>query len=232
MNFLWMEGKVVNVSKRESSLEIGVRFREFRTALGLTQDDVAKGGLRRTEISDVEGGRNRVTSERAVTALSRGLGVPPDLVKALRDGAISVEAAVKRAKSDTEDRAMYRVMQEEAAEALEEHREEKRSRLTVERLERRLELREKDWLAIALMAHGVDAPIAYRTAYSVEFDVGDMAPPDRVLAFALEAAKKESVEKKGKAVGDRPIRARQSPSGSMTRVELPDGPPTQPPKPR
>jgi transcriptional regulator with XRE-family HTH domain len=50
--------------------------RELRTQLDLNQDQLAEAtGLRRTEISSIENGRNHATSLRIVTFLASGLGL-------------------------------------------------------------------------------------------------------------------------------------------------------------
>lgn len=208
----------MNVATKDPDQELGDRFKALRSRLGLTQDDVAKGGLRRTEVTDVEKGRNKVTSDRVVSALARGFGVTADVVKALRDDLISVEEAATKTASDVTTRS---------AEPNSPQRIQVKAEGTAD-----ISQREREWIAVGLMARGVEEGPAYRIALTLDFSGADNANPAEILEYAVELAQREKVERKGKAVGERPIRVRQSPSGSMTRVELPSALPTQPPKPR
>jgi transcriptional regulator with XRE-family HTH domain len=170
VHFPSAEGKRVNVATKDPDQELGERFKALRKRLGLTQDDVAKGGLRRTEVTDVEKGRNKATSDRVVSALARGFGVSADVVKALRDNMIDVERAAESAKPLPN--APVRVVEP-----------------VVQRAEPTGELsqREREWLAVGLMARGVEEGPAYRIAYTLQFDVGAEASAVEILEAALWA---------------------------------------------
>jgi transcriptional regulator with XRE-family HTH domain len=89
---------------------------------------------------------------------------------------------------------------------------------------------EREWLAVGLIARGVPDAIAYRIALTMQWSFPENTSKLDILNSAHERARAELAERKGKAVGDRPIKAHRSPSGSMTRVELPGGLQSQPPK--
>jgi transcriptional regulator with XRE-family HTH domain len=89
---------------------------------------------------------------------------------------------------------------------------------------------DREWLAVGLIARGVPDAAAYRIALTMQWSFPDGTSKLEILNSAHERARTEQAERKGKAVGDRPIKAHRSPSGSMTRVELPSGLQSQPPK--
>jgi len=69
----------------------------LRVALGLTQEQVAfAGGIDRTDISKVEMGRNKGSSNRIRRALATGLGLSRDDMDAFMAGDLPIEAAVGR----------------------------------------------------------------------------------------------------------------------------------------
>ena len=207
--------------------ERGKRFKEFRKFLKLTQEEVAErsGALSRPEVSNVETGANQLNAQRVVDALARGYGAPTDVIIALRDNELTpVEAFAIARNEQTDDFAQLerRVVKG----ALEHARGKKAESLQVRQ---DVTQRERQWLALGLRARGIDEGPAYRIAYTIDLDVGADASPEEILEAAHELALREKAERKGKVVGDRAIRARQSPSGTL-KLELPDAPQTQPPK--
>src|SRR5689334_17105091 len=69
---------------------IGQRLKDLRTQLGWSQDMMSeKTGLRRTEISIIEQGRNKGTSFRVRAWLARGFGVSEEVLNAYWEGRLS-----------------------------------------------------------------------------------------------------------------------------------------------
>lgn len=182
-------GKDLHVSRQPRAPELAQRFRELRRLLGLKQEQVAEaGGLRRNEISQLEGGENKVTSERFVSGLARGLGVSEDVVRALRDGRMPVEDAAATA---TRREPALETQTAPALAAGIRARAQSRWPADYERRERR-------WLAVGLIARGVPDAVAYKTAMTMEWDYGGASSPEEILDSAEAVARVEMSESKGK----------------------------------
>lgn len=170
--------------------ELAQRFRALRNLLGLKQEQVAEaGGLRRNEISQLEGGENKVTSERFVSGLARGLGVSEDVVRALRDGQMSAEdAAASAARRETTTEATTAATLTASIRSRAQHR-----------WPADYERRERRWLAVGLIARGVPDAVAYKTAMNMEWDYGGASSPEEILDSAEAVARLGMAESKGKA---------------------------------
>ncbi len=79
--------------------EVGARVRALRQRLGLTQEQLSLAGrLERTEVVNVEAGRNLVTSHRMRCALARAFGLEQHDADAFIDGTLSLDRAVRLAQ--------------------------------------------------------------------------------------------------------------------------------------
>lgn len=79
-----------------SNVTVAEIVKELRARTGLSQGQLAKlGGVKRTEIAKVETHKNMATSDGMRTALAQGFGLPREVLVAVLDGAISVDAAVE-----------------------------------------------------------------------------------------------------------------------------------------
>lgn len=77
---------------RRVDAEFGPRLRALREALGWTQEQLAyRSGLRRTEISTLEQGRNRGRSLRVRTWLASGLGLSHEALEPYWTGDVPLE---------------------------------------------------------------------------------------------------------------------------------------------
>lgn len=170
-----------------------------------TQDDLARAlGIKQSTLSQVLSGDKGVGG-KVLTGL---MTIRPELVAQITSKRTAPTAATP-----------VRVVETTAEPALER-------RVEYDRTD------EREWLAVGLIARGVPDAVAYRIALTMQWSFPENTSKAQILDSAYERAMSEQAERKGKAVGERPIRVRQSPSGSMTRVELPGALPTQPPKPR
>ena len=78
----------------------GVHVYALRRLHRLTQEALAeRSGLRRTEIVDIENGRNLCTSARVTAALALGFGITTDQASAVIEGVLEPSAAYKMRKS-------------------------------------------------------------------------------------------------------------------------------------
>lgn len=75
--------------------EIGALVRALRARLGLRQDQVAeRGKIRREEVSIVEAGKNKVSTNRMLNGLALGFAVDPRALRAYLDGELSLDGLV------------------------------------------------------------------------------------------------------------------------------------------
>lgn len=78
---------------------VATRVRSLREALGLSQERIAeRGGLRRVEISKVEGGHNMATSYDMRRCLAAGFGLALEDLVELLDGETPIETLRSRCK--------------------------------------------------------------------------------------------------------------------------------------
>ena len=89
-----------------ADVDISELVKALRIALGLTQDQLAEaGGLTRVEVSHLETGKNKATSNRIRQLLARAAAVQVDDINAYLDGDIHLEALmVRRGSSRSPDR--------------------------------------------------------------------------------------------------------------------------------
>lgn len=72
--------------------QVAGRVRGLREALKLTQEQLAeRGGLRRVEVTKIEGGRNYASTFAMRSALASAFGLSFDDVVALLDGSTPIE---------------------------------------------------------------------------------------------------------------------------------------------
>lgn len=77
----------------------GANVYALRTLLRLTQKALAeRGGIERTEVVEIEHGRNQATSARIVGALATGFGLTMEQTVKLLDGALSPADAYRARK--------------------------------------------------------------------------------------------------------------------------------------
>lgn len=67
-------------------------------------------------------------------------------------------------------------------------------------------VRERRWLAAALVARGVPEGDAYRTALAMAWNFPPDASPEQIIESAEEQVRRERAETKGKSVGERTLR--------------------------
>ena len=96
----------------------GKRLKELREALGLSQADVL--GPDRSEVSNVEHGRNQLTGGRLLMRYARGLGVDPEKLELYRDGKLTLEQVKAQRAAPAATAGDTLAMLKEAVEALEE----------------------------------------------------------------------------------------------------------------
>ena len=96
-NVRFSEGAKVHVAQRHrrvvnSHMATDSRAAALRKRLGLTQAQVAeRAGLRRDEVTKVEGGANKATSARVRDGLARAYGLSVDELLGYLDGAVELE---------------------------------------------------------------------------------------------------------------------------------------------
>lgn len=92
----------MNEARRRSGSNIGQRLRELRESLGWTQDVLSeRSGLRRTEISTIEQGRNRGSSWRVRTFLANGFGLSRETLEPYWEGQVPLSEVVNLVRRAT-----------------------------------------------------------------------------------------------------------------------------------
>lgn len=211
MTLVTLLGKDLHVARTAAKVppDLPARFEELRKLAGLTQDAVAdRAGIHRVQVVNIEGGGNKLTSDRMITAMARAFKVTEQEFRAFRDGGLRAAELLARAKGDVaKDDPLPPSAEPPSTQAT----------------PRVVELdtaRERQWLAGWLQAKGVPAEQAFRVALTMAWTFPPSASPDEIGESALAEIRKEAAHAKGKAVGDRP-RYRRTPSGTLIQSQSP-----------
>lgn len=90
-------GTVQNVATQKKTVgERNIRLRKLRMAFGWSGEVVAdRGGLPRTRVVKMEGGYDKMTSDKAISGLARAFGLTRDAMADYLDGKVTKEATLE-----------------------------------------------------------------------------------------------------------------------------------------